>query len=240
MSTLLEELETAAADAATTVGAATVAIGRSGRGSGVVVAEGRVLTNAHNLRDRTTQVTFADGRAEQGSLLALDPGADLAVVEVDTGDVEPVRWADQVPGVGAVVLAVSRGHGGPRVTVGFVSGVQRSFRGPGRRIDGGLEHRRWPCSSGGLLVDLARLVGLNTHRLGEASTWHRRPSRSWCSASRRSSTDASRVAPSWHRGRARRRGAQAAPLGRARRAGRRARAERGRRVARSCGGPACR
>ena len=33
MSTLLEELETAAADAATTVGAATVAIGRSGRGS---------------------------------------------------------------------------------------------------------------------------------------------------------------------------------------------------------------
>ena len=73
MSTLLEELETAAADAATTVGAATVAIGRSGRGSGVVVAEGRVLTNAHNLRDRTTQVTFADGRAEQGSLLALAP-----------------------------------------------------------------------------------------------------------------------------------------------------------------------
>jgi serine protease Do len=171
MSTLLEELETAAADAATTVGAATVAIGRSGRGSGVVVAEGRVLTNAHNLRDRTTQVTFADGRAEQGSLLALDPGADLAVVEVDTGDVEPVRWADQVPGVGAVVLAVSRGHGGPRVTVGFVSGVQRSFRGPrGRRIDGGLEHTAPMArgSSGGPLVDLAgRLVGLNTHRLGE-------------------------------------------------------------------------
>lgn len=171
MAKLLEELEAAATSAADHVGPATVAIGRAGRGSGVVVAGDRVLTNAHNLRDRTTQVTFADGRAEQGSLLAVDAGADLAVIEVDTGDIEPVAWAEQVPGVGAAVLAVSRGHGGARVTVGFVSGVQRSFRGPrGRRIDGGLEHTAPMArgSSGGPLVDLqGRLVGLNTHRLGE-------------------------------------------------------------------------
>jgi serine protease Do len=171
MSTVLEELGVAAAGVADAVGPATVAIGRSGRGSGVVVAEGRVLTNAHNLRDRTTQVTFSDGRSEQGSLLAVDTGADLAVLEVDTADVAPVRWADSVPGVGAAVLALSRSHGGARVTVGFVSGVQRSFRGPrGRRIDGGLEHTAPMArgSSGGPLVDTSgHLVGLNTHRLGE-------------------------------------------------------------------------
>ena len=58
MSTLLEELETAAADAATTVGAATVAIGRSGRGSGVVVAEGRGVGDA----DRATLTPWRDKR----------------------------------------------------------------------------------------------------------------------------------------------------------------------------------
>ncbi len=171
MATLLEELEQAATGVVDRVGPATVAIGRSGRGSGVVVAEGRVLTNAHNLRDRTTQVTFADGRAEQATLVAVDTGADLAVLEVDTAEVTPVEWAERVPGVGAAVLAVSRGHAGTRVTVGFVSGVQRSFRGPrGRRIDGGLEHTAAMArgSSGGPLVDQhGRLVGLNTHRLGE-------------------------------------------------------------------------
>ena len=93
------------------------------------------------------------------------------MLEVDTADVVPVRWADSVPGVGAAVVAVSRGHGGARVTVGFVSGVQRSFRGPrGRRIDGGLEHTAPMArgSSGGPLVEPSgQLVGLNTHRLGE-------------------------------------------------------------------------
>ncbi len=59
---VVEELQTAAATVADRAGAATVAIGRDRRGTGIVLAEGKVLTNAHNLRDRTTEVTFADGR----------------------------------------------------------------------------------------------------------------------------------------------------------------------------------
>jgi serine protease Do len=58
-----------------------------------------------------------------------------------------------------------------RVTVGIVSGIQRSFRGPrGRRITGAIEHTSplLPGSSGGPIVDEAgRVLGINTHRLGE-------------------------------------------------------------------------
>jgi serine protease Do len=58
-----------------------------------------------------------------------------------------------------------------RVTVGLVSGVDRSFRGPrGRRIGGSIEHTAplLPGSSGGPIVDEnGRLLGLNTNRLGE-------------------------------------------------------------------------
>ena len=71
----------------------------------------------------------------------------------------------------AVFGAAATFGGGTRVTVGFVSSVARSFRGPGgRRIAGSIEHTAplAPGSSGGALVDgEGRLVGLNTNRIGE-------------------------------------------------------------------------
>lgn len=169
--TLLQELSDTARTAAERVAPSTVTIGSSGRGSGFVVASGRVLTNAHNLRDRTTQVTFGDGRVAQGSVVAADVGADLAVLEVDTTGAPPVTWAEGVPALGDVVFALTRSGAGERLTVGFVSGVRRAFRGPrGRRIEGGLEHTAPMArgASGGPLVDgEGRVVGINTHRLGE-------------------------------------------------------------------------
>ena len=72
-----------------------VRIGRApGRGCGVVVGDGFVLTNAHNLRDRTTEVTFADGRAVQAEVAGVDPDGDLVVLAVDTADAPPLAWAD--------------------------------------------------------------------------------------------------------------------------------------------------
>jgi S1-C subfamily serine protease len=163
--------------AATTVdgvaGPTVVRVGRhGGRGCGVVVAKDRVLTNAHNLRDRTTEVTFADGRAVQAELVAVDDDGDLAVLAVDTADVEPITWAEAVPAVGAVVFAVGRAPGGgTRLSFGMVSGVERTFRGPrGRQVTGSLEHTA-PLvrgSSGSPVVDDAgHLVGVNTARLGD-------------------------------------------------------------------------
>ena len=158
---------------AATAGPSVVRIGRhGGRGCGVVVADGQVLTNAHNLRDRTTEVTFDGGRRAQGEVLATDPDGDLVLLAVDTADAPAIEWADAPLGLGAVVLAVARTpDAGLRLTTGAVSGVGRAFRGPrGRRVTGSIEHTAPLArgSSGSVIVDTAgRLVGLNTARLGE-------------------------------------------------------------------------
>jgi len=171
--TLLEELESQIHKAAQDTGSAVVGLGRGwSTGSGVVVARGRVITNAHNLRHDETTVTFADGRQATGKVLGADGDLDVAVIEVDTGDIEPVDWPEDVGEVeiGRAVLALSNPGGrGLRVTPGFVSSTARSFRGPrGRRIRGAIEHTA-PLprgSSGGPLVDTAgRLLGINSVRV---------------------------------------------------------------------------
>jgi serine protease Do len=155
------------------VGAAVVGVGSRGPvGSGVVVAPGRVVTNAHNVHDEGVTITFGDGRAETGAVSGVDVDGDVAVVGVDTGEIEPVEWSDATPSIGTPVVALANPGGrGLRVTIGFVSGAERTFRGPrGRRISGAIEHTAplLPGSSGGPVVDLdGRLLGLNTHRLGE-------------------------------------------------------------------------
>jgi serine protease Do len=115
-------------------------------------------------------VTFADGRAAAGRVAASDVDLDVAVIEVDTGDVEPIEWGDDGPGIGRAVLALANPGGrGLRVTPGFVSSTARSFRGPrGRRFAGAIEHTA-PLprgSSGGPLVDTTgQLIGINSVRI---------------------------------------------------------------------------
>ena len=156
------------------VGKAVVGIGqRWGVGSGVVLAKGQILTNAHNVRGDEVSVTFPDGHTATGRVLGHDVDGDIAVIGVDTGDLQAIEWAaDGAPGIGAPVFALSNPGGrGLRVTLGFITGVERSFRGPrGRRITGSIEHDAplLPGSSGGPVVSReGRLLGLNTHRLGE-------------------------------------------------------------------------
>jgi serine protease Do len=171
----LEELEQAVTNVAEQAGSGVVGIGRGpGRGSGIVLAEGRVATNAHNLRGEEVTVVFADGRSETGRVEGVDVDADLAVVAVDTGDARPLPWADGQEGsirLGTAVFALANPGGRRRVTVGFVSAVNRAFRGPrGRRITGSVEHTA-PLgrgSSGGPVVSAdGRLLGINTNRLGD-------------------------------------------------------------------------
>ena len=170
---MLAGVQTTITEVAETVGAAVVGIGRRHHvGSGIVVDTNTVLTNAHNIHNQQVAVTFPDGRTESGSVSGIDPDGDIAVVTVDTGDVAPVSWGSSDVGLGSPVVGLSNPGGrGLRVTVGYVSGVDRSFRGPrGRRISGSIEHTAplLPGSSGGPIVnEQGGLLGINTNRLGE-------------------------------------------------------------------------
>ena len=171
MNQVLEALQQAVAEAADRTGSAVVGLGRGwGRGSGVVVAPGQVLTVAHVLRGDEVAVTFGDGRTAEGRVAGSDPDLDVAVIAVDTGDAGPVAWAPgEPPAAGAPVLALANPGGrGLRTTFGLVSATGRGFRGPrGRRVAGSIEHTA-PLprgSSGGPLVDTeGNLLGLNAVR----------------------------------------------------------------------------
>lgn len=152
-------------------GPAVIGVGRGWRvGSGTVIADGRVLTAAHRAGDQVT-VTFPDGREAAGEPVAADHELDLAVLAVDTGEVDPLEWASpEAAAVGAPVVALGNPGGrGLRATLGFVAAADRSFRGPrGRRVSGALEHTA-PLprgSAGGPLLDAeGRLLGVNLLRL---------------------------------------------------------------------------
>ena len=172
MSTIAD-LQQSIATVAERAGPAVVGFGRGwGRGSGVVVAPGRVLTNAHNLRGAEVTVNFADGRRETGTVAGADPDLDLAAVQVETGAVQAIEWhpEEAAAAIGAPVVALANPGGrGLRATLGFVSAAGRDIRGPrGRTVSGCIEHTA-PLprgSGGGPLVDLgSRLLGLNTIRL---------------------------------------------------------------------------
>lgn len=155
------------------VGASVVGIGNRWRGgSGIVLDDGLILTNAHNLHGNEVSVMFADGRETTATVRGVDADGDIAVLATDTGGAASLAWAaDLAPAPGDPVVALGNPGGrGLRATFGFVSGVDRSFRGPrGRRVSGAVEHTAplLPGSSGGPVVDSeGRLLGINTNRLG--------------------------------------------------------------------------
>src|SRR5215218_5598453 len=173
MTSFLDELAATVAATAERVGPAVVGLGRGwGRRSGVVVADGRVLTNAHVLRGEEVAVRRPDGEVALGRVAGADDALDVAVIAVDTGGAPAVAWepvavVELRPGRPVFALADPGGRG-LRTTFGLVTATGRSFRGPGgRRVGGSIEHSA-PLphgSSGGPLVDTeGRLLGLNAVR----------------------------------------------------------------------------
>src|SRR4051794_810747 len=129
----LEELQSAVQSVAVRVGPSVAGLGRGwGRGSGVVVAPGRILTNAHVLRGEEVAVTLGGGavpgragEAVDARVVGIDADLDIAVVEADTAGAEPVAWdpaAVEAVTVGMPVFALADPGGrGLRVTFGLVS-----------------------------------------------------------------------------------------------------------------------
>ena len=170
---VINEIQSKIAEVAGEHGAAVVGIGRGWRfGSGTVIARDRVLTAAHHVRSEGVTVTFAEDRNATGELVEVDRDLGLALLEVDTGEVEPLTWApaDAEVGIGTAVVALANPGGrGVRASLGFVAAADRSFRGPrGRRISGAIEHTATlpRGSAGGPLLDSeGRLLGVNALRL---------------------------------------------------------------------------
>src|SRR5215218_7480553 len=93
MSGFLDQLQAAVTSASERVGPSVIGLGRGwGRGSGVVIAEGRVLTNAHVLRGDEVAVRRPDGEVALGRVAGSDPDLDVAIITVDTAGAPAVAW----------------------------------------------------------------------------------------------------------------------------------------------------
>jgi serine protease Do len=139
-------------------------------GSGVVIDASRhVLTNEHVVARATRiQVTLADGREFEATLVGADPNNDLAVLRIETR--EEVPWVG--PGassdllVGEPVIAIGNPFGlSNTVTTGVVSALDRSIRQDDRAFHGFLQTDASinPGNSGGPLLNAeGELIGINT------------------------------------------------------------------------------
>src|SRR5580700_10772673 len=110
MSASLGEFSKGVADVVAAASASVVGVGRAG--SGVIVADGLVVTNAHNLRGEVV-VTFGDGTATAATVAGVDVDGDLAVLAVDTAGRPALDWAsaDGGPRLGQAVIGLSRPGG---------------------------------------------------------------------------------------------------------------------------------
>ena len=88
MTTSLDQFSKAVAAVVAAAAPSVVGVGRTG--SGVVVGDGLIVTNAHNLRPEIV-VFFEDGRALDAEIAGVDLEGDLAVLSADTGGAHPWR-----------------------------------------------------------------------------------------------------------------------------------------------------
>jgi S1-C subfamily serine protease len=148
--------------------------GGRGEGSGVIVAPtGIIVTNFHVVEGaQSLQVAFNDSRQRKqlsAAVVGTAPERDLAVLRVKASDLRAIRIGRSSTlrlGDGLLAIGFPLGLGGPTVTRGIVSGLNRTIQpGDGVTLEGLLQTDAAinPGNSGGALVDLAgRLVGINT------------------------------------------------------------------------------
>ena len=149
------------------------ALGSGGSiGTGVfTTSDGEVLTNAHVVADATEIRVRLAGETEPrpATLLAADPGNDLALLRVSGGDFVPATFAesDSVR-IGDEVVAIGFAldlDGAPSVTLGIVSALERTIQTANGALDGLIQTDAAISSgnSGGPLVNaLGEVVGINT------------------------------------------------------------------------------
>lgn len=200
--TIAAALSESLAETAARVRASVVQVrsGRSGVGSGVIwsvgqadaggEAEATIITNAHvarATRETTFALQLADGREIQATLVAIDPGHDLASLRTKASDLQAAIVGDSSTlRVGEMVIAVGNPFGREgAVTSGVVAA--RAPADPDMEVEPAEEEERpdrsrygrgrwhlpgvdliqadislYPGNSGGPLADArGRVVGIN-------------------------------------------------------------------------------
>jgi S1-C subfamily serine protease len=144
-----------------------------GQGSGVVIdaSKGLVLTNAHVVDDvDSVEVTLADGRQLDGTVVGSDRVTDLALVRIPgKGKLSAARLGDsEALEVGDWAIALGSPYGLERtVTLGIVSSLHRDINSLGfadKRLDLiQTDAAINPGNSGGPLINAnGEVIGINT------------------------------------------------------------------------------
>jgi serine protease DegQ len=151
---------------------------QGGEGSGVVWDdEGAIVTNNHVVDGSSrVEVVLATGETVPGQVEATDVLSDLAVVRVDRDNLRAADFAETLPIVGELAVAIGNPLGFEHsVTAGIVSGLNRSIPSGGStpalveliQTDAAIS----PGNSGGALVDSdGEVIGLNVAYLPPAET----------------------------------------------------------------------
>ena len=150
-----------------------------GAGSAVVYqADGLLLTNNHVVEDAAeVRVVLADGDRMPAEVIGRAEFADLAVLQVEATDLPVPDYADQLPNVGELTVAIGSPFGlDATVTSGVVSALDRSIVAGGPQGDplGDLiqtDAAINPGNSGGPLVNgQGEVVGINTAIASQTGT----------------------------------------------------------------------
>ena len=143
-----------------------------GAGTGIVLtSDGYILTNAHVIEGAATiKVTFNDRKVRSANVVGRDRERDIALVKVDGAkNLSTARLGSSKASlVGDQVLAIGNAlalPGGPTVTTGIVSAIDRDIEADNGTLEGLIQTDAAinPGNSGGPLVNArGEVIGMNT------------------------------------------------------------------------------
>jgi S1-C subfamily serine protease len=142
-----------------------------GVGSGFIIhKDGFILTNAHVvLGSHEIKVALEDGRIFTGEIRGLDTMKDLAVIKIKASDLPvPEMAKDNDLKIGQMAIAIGSPLGlvgGPTVTAGVVSAVNRSIQTEATFMEGLIQTDAAinPGNSGGPLINSkGAVIGVNS------------------------------------------------------------------------------
>ena len=148
-------------------------VAQKGLGSGVIVTkEGHIVTNNHVVEGMDQiEISLSDGRREKAQLIGTDPPTDLAVLKIDSKELQPIAFGDSDKvEVGETVMAVGNPYGlEETVTQGIISAKGRSIGSESLNEFFQTDAAINPGNSGGALINVnGELIGINSAIFSES------------------------------------------------------------------------